>query len=351
MKKLLPLLFISILFYSCGGSDEDDSRRASNAETIYSPSERTREDFDYEYKIDEYGPVPPETENFMMGGNCVPPNLKLDIKVNRDYCKSDDCLIYFAGYWWWTNYQYTGKPNWFWNQGQSWSPRNAYVDNEGMHLTVKKDNLGGGNEWMASEVVAVFKGDKNTLAKTGYGTYLVSAKIKSAATFDQLDKNVAFGLFTFQNDKTGPPKNIYRELDLAEVSRWGTPPNSNVSDPRLATGNSQFAIQQWNLYAPNLHRYTINPSASEITLVMKWTNAKSPVSFYQYDGKYNLDNLPAQPSNTWTTGADQNEFIPDAACQLFHMNLWMGNYGQGDKHPGPSNGQNQEVVVTNFQYR
>ncbi len=84
---------------------------------------------------------------------------------------------------------------------------------------------------------------------------------------------------------------------------------------------------------------------------MKWTNAKSPVTFSQYDGKYTLDYLPSQPGNTWTTSSDQNEYIPDEACQLFHMNLWMGNYGQGNSHPGPSNGEVQEVIVTNFQYR
>ncbi|MEZ4689082.1 MAG: hypothetical protein R3A12_02450 [Ignavibacteria bacterium] len=46
---------------------------------------------------------------------------------------------------------------------------------------------------------------------------------------DKLDKNVAFGLFTFQNDKQ-VHRRIYRELDLAEISRWGTPPSSNVND-------------------------------------------------------------------------------------------------------------------------
>ena len=337
MKYKTGILFLTVFLFSCGGSD-DEPGRARSAESAYTPAEIS-------YDED------PELEIMMMRGNCVAPNLRLDVNLNRQFCGSEDCLIQFAGYWWWSNYQFRGNPNWFWNQGQSWSPRNTFVDGEGLHLTVKKDDLGGGLEWMASEVVAVYKSDKRTLAQTGYGKYLVSAKVKSAESFDKLDKNVAFGLFTFQNDETGPPKNKYRELDLAEVSRWGTPPNSNVNDPRLATGNSQFAIQDWDKFAANLHRYTINPNVKEITLVMTWLNAKTPVNFSQYDGKFTLDNLPAAPDNTWTTGTNQNEFIPDEGCVLFHMNLWMGNYGQGDKHPGPSNGQVQEVIVTNFQYR
>lgn len=338
MKNFL-FLFIASLFLSCGGSDDVDERFASQAETIYAPAERTNDDGE------------PDEDNVLSRGNCTPPNLKLDVNVNRKYCGTDDCLIQFAGYWWWTNYQYTGPPNWFWNQGQAWSPRNAFVDSEGLHLRVRKDDLGGGIDWMASEVVAVFKSDKKTLASTGYGTYLVSARIKSAPSWDKLDKNVAFGLFTFQNDKSGPSQNPYREIDLAEISRWGTPPCSNVSDKRLCIGNAQFAVQEWDKLQSNVQRYSIADGVKEITLVMKWTAAKKPVSFAQYNGIYTLDNLPASPNNKYTTTAEQNNFIPDDACQLFHMNLWMGNYGQGDKHPGPSNNVEQEVVVTNFQYR
>jgi len=339
--KTLTLLFLATFIISCGGSDDNDSRFAKHAETMYAPAESTEED----------GNPDNDNDNALMGGNCTPPNLRLDVNVNKKYCGSDDCLIKFGDYWWWTNYQYTGSPNWFSNQGQAWSPRNPYVDSEGLHLIVKKDDLGGGLHWMASEVVAVYHADKRTLAKTGYGTYLVSAKVKSAPSWSQLDKNVAFGLFTYQRDNSGSPQNPYRELDLAEISRWGTPPNKNVSDQRLATGNAQFAIQSWDKLPENLKRYTIEDGVKEITLVMKWTNANTPVTFSQYNGTYSLDNLPAKPNNTYTTTSSQNPFIPNDACQLFHMNLWMGNYGEGDVHPGPSNNQNQEVVVTKFDYR
>jgi hypothetical protein len=86
---------------------------------------------------------------------------------------------------------------------------------------------------------------------------------------------------------------------------------------------------------------------------MEWTGGNKEVTFKQYNGLYNLTNLPSAPAYKWTTDSDQNKFIPIDQCQLFHMNLWMGNYkekGQDTDHPGPSNGQDQEVVVTNFQY-
>lgn len=334
MKKL-TLIFLSVLFLSCGGSDDDEKRIGDNS--------------------DDDGDRNPQTESeFMaMQGNCPTPDLKIDVELNKKFCGTDDCLILFAGHWWWTNYQFEGHNNWWWNQGQSWSPRNAFVDGEGLHLTVRKDNLGDKTDWMASEVVAVFTSDKKTLAKTGYGTYLVSAKIKSASSWNQLDKNVAFGLFTYQKDSSWTDDNPYRELDLAEISRWGTPPCSNVSDKRLCEGNAQFAVQRWGRLQANVQRYTINEGVKEITLVMKWTGGKKPVTFLQYDGIYTLENLPpvAKAKNKYTSTADQNKFIPTDGCQLFHMNLWMGNYGEGNIHPGPSNGQTQEVVVTNFQYK
>lgn len=327
MKKITSLLF-SFLFVSflvafiisCGGVEQE-----------------------FETTGDMY------PESMVSNANCQPPNLKLDVNINRKFCGSDDCLVSFAGYRWWTNYQFTGAPNYFWNNGSGWSPRNVFVDGEGLHLMVKKDDLGDGMKWRSSEVVLVYEGTGTKLANIDYGTYLVSARIKSAASFADLDRNVAFGLFTYEKDKTGSASNPARELDLAEISKWGAPPNSNVIDKRLLIGNAQFTIQDWQP-ADNIHRYTI-PSVKEVTLVMKWTGPNQPVTFQQFNGIYNLDNLPQNAANSWTTSESQNKYIPADGCQRFHMNLWMGNYGEGDTHPGPSNGQDQEVVITNFQYK
>jgi len=330
--KTLTFLFLPVVtlfaffIFSCGGSD----------------------DFVHEETGDMY------PESMLSNANCQAPNTKLDVNVNRKFCGNDECLISFAGYRWWTNYMYRGDPYWFYNNGQAWSPRNAYVDGEGLHLMVKKDDLGGGSTWCASEVVLLYEGTGNKIANIDYGSYLVSAKVKSSSSWATLDRNVAFGVFTYEPEKTGNSYNPNRELDLAEITKWGVPPASNVIDPRLATGNAQFTLQDWEQDKNNIHRYSIGEGVTEITLVMKWTAPNKPVTFYQYNGKYTLDNLPSSATYSWTTDASQNKFIMADGCQRFHMNLWMGNFKETDNkgtHPGPSNNQPQEIVVTNFQYR
>lgn len=103
----------------------------------------------------------------------------------------------------------------------------------------------------------------------------------------------------------------------------------------------------------NVHRYTITDNVQEITLVMEWTVANQPVIFKHYNGRFTLETLPGSPDNIFTTTPDQNRFMPDSDCQRFHMNFWMANFGKAVNalNPGPSNGQPQDVVITNFQYQ
>ena len=84
---------------------------------------------------------------------------------------------------------------------------------------------------------------------------------------------------------------------------------------------------------------------------MKWPGANQPVTFSQYDGAYTLATLPANASNTWTTSAAQNPFIPASGCQQFHLNLWMGDFTDASGGYNPPPASPQEVVVTNFQYQ
>ena len=258
-----------------------------------------------------------------------------------NFCEPKSCLVNFAGFQWWTNYQWS-LANGFFNGGlgTAFNPGFASVEAEGLHLKIGKKDLGGGKNWAGSEVVAMFHSD-GTPARLGFGTYLVSAKVigKTAATWDQLDPNIAFGVFTFQKDTTGGSNNPYRELDLAEISRFG-----RTGD----TTNAQFAIQKWDARKDNVLRYTIDPAVNEVTLVMEWKGKQQPATFKQYNGRFDLDNLPASPHKEWTTSSEQNPYIPNSNCQRFHLNFWLGNF---PNHPGPSNNQDQEIVVTNFQYR
>jgi hypothetical protein len=62
-----------------------------------------------------------------------------------------------------------------------------------------------------------------------------------------MDPTVAFGAFTYERDGTGDTKNPNRELDLAEISRWGRRDNAacRIDPQALCEGNSQFALQLW----------------------------------------------------------------------------------------------------------
>ena len=291
-------------------------------------------------------------------GSCPSPNLTSAPKGGV-FCNTSNCLVDFAGYKWWTQYHFDPDNGWYYNGGlqTTFAPQNVSVDSEGLHLKITKQDLGGGSGWTGSEAVAVQNSD-GSQANLGFGSYLVSMKVKSAPSWSQLDPNVALGLFTYQKDNTGDENNPYREIDLAEVSRWGNPPGTPIeqckSSPKsLCDGNAQFALQIWNKSPLNVHRYTIADNTDEITLVMEWTAAHQQVTFKQYNGRFTLETLPASPDNVFTTTADQNPFIPDSDCQRFHMNFWMGNFGNAVKglNPGPSNGQSQDVVITNFQYQ
>lgn len=278
---------------------------------------------------------------------CTPP----DYTPVPDKCGTSSCMVTFAGYQWWTEYNYFPPPTYFYNNNNAWAPKNVTVDAEGLHLFVRQQDLGAGPNWAAAEAVTALNADGSP-AVLGYGTYLVTATVKTAASWAELDTNVAFGAFTYERDQTGTSDNPGRELDLAEISRWGNYGGGcRIAPPVLCPGNAQFTVQKWDANAKNLHRYTIKPGVQTVTLVMEWTAAKSPVTFSQYEGAYTLDTLPAAPAYTWTTDPDQNSFIPASGCQQFHLNLWMGDFtdASGGYNPPPSGVQ--EVVVSNFQYR
>ncbi len=165
-----------------------------------------------------------------------------------------------------------------------------------------------------------------------------------------MDPNVAFGAFTYEREKTGTTDNPAREIDLAEISRWGQPADEDcaLSLPILCEGNSQFTLQHWEglpNYA-NVKRYTIDPGVDEITLVLQWNGPGQHVMFKQYIGSYTLipNTLPESPKMPWETIDSQNIFIPGSNCERFVFNFWMGNRGKPPSSP-------QEVVVTNFQFK
>lgn len=281
-------------------------------------------------------------------------------------CDTAQCLVNFKGYQWWTSFQYYGDGSYFpgggyfYNGGLQtiFAPTNVFVDNEGLHLKMEVRDLGGGPVPAGAEAVLMFDAGGSP-ADLGYGDYLVTAQVKSASSWATLDQNAAFGVFTFERLGTGsggPSINPHREIDLAEISRWGwdhtgvCPYTGN--DSPLCTGNAQFTLQPYGSDPDNLHRYTIRDAVDTITLVMSWRGANQPVTFAQYDGAFTFATLPAAPDNTWTSSPDQNQFVPATNCERFHLNFWMGNYAAAvNKVNPPPSTLPQEVVVTNFEFR
>jgi hypothetical protein len=303
----------------------------------------------------------------------------------------------FKGYRWWTSFQYYGPrdtpqtPNpvfpwggFFYNGGlrTAFAPKHAFLAGDGLHLKIDTTNLGGGSVTAGGEAVLMFNADAdNSEANLGYGDYLVTAKLLTSA-WASLDPNAAFGAFTYERigrGDSGPPTNPHREIDLAEISRWGwnqnpppVCPNTGSSEP-LCHGNAQFALQPWEKRDEanppqwsNLNRYAISPGVDTITLVMRWRGANQPVAFEQYNGAVTFGDLnkqlPPQPSNKFTSAAAQNKFVPATNCERFHLNFWMGFYnndkargcndrsGNCPPNPPPST-LPQEVVVTNFEFQ
>jgi hypothetical protein len=307
--------------------------------------------------------------------------------------------VSFKRYQWWTAYQFP-----FFNGGlhTPFAPEHAFLGADGhLHLRAAADvNLGGGVVWSGAEAVLMFH-DDGSEANLGHGNYLVTARLVGG-TWNALDPNMAFGVFTYERPATGPTPNTAREIDLAEISRWGwnhkTPvdcPFNGVSgDPKnqfpnavLCRGSAQFALQAIGQGDKNqaplmVDRYDIGDD-HEVTLVMRWHQGKM-VTFEKYKGAHSFGDLPSAPDYAWpmdypdtrapapsdfktiVPGTVENikppptgksllgeEFIPahtSTSCERFHINFWFGNYTAG-MNPNPPPSGPQEVIITNFEFR
>jgi hypothetical protein len=299
-------------------------------------------------------------------------------------CPTASCLVTFKGYQWWTNYNYFNPGSGYWNANNRWSPRNVELKEDGLHLSVRQQQVPDRfgvlqTSWSAGEAVTALN-PNNTLAKLGFGTYLVSARVLSASSWNAMDPNVAFGAFTYERDGTGDTKNPNRELDLAEISRWGRRDNAacRIDPQALCEGNSQFALQLWWHPStdeerteaanqgktlpplPNVKRYTIPDNQNDITLVMIWEAANMPVIFRQYSGRHTLATIAGATLNfEWITPpgggnpGNRNPWVPGDGCQQFHLNFWQGNNTDEKPETGinPPPATPQEIVVTEFEYK
>jgi hypothetical protein len=259
---------------------------------------------------------------------------------NGAIAPTTNALLEFDGYWWWTNYPFGISDSGYWFNNQQWDPRCASVEGDGVHLKMKQSQLPNGPlQWSSVELVlwGIVAGNPNNPSAPpkriypGFGRYLIVAKTNES--FNSIANNCCFGVFTYQFEQDQSQKNSHRELDMLECSRWG-----KLSD----VTNAQFTLQPWEPQG-NVHRITLKDKG-EITIVMDWRAENTPVTYRIYYGNYDINSLPSQPDITWTTSADQNQFIPNEGCQTLHLNLW-----RQPQSVFPNN--DQEVVIKRFQHK
>jgi hypothetical protein len=279
------------------------------------------------------------------------------------HCDGTGCLVKFNNYQWWTAFTFNKKEGYYnGGLGTTFAPEHVFVDPQGdLHLKMAKDWIQNNKtEWAGAEAVLMFRADGKQ-ANLGYGDYLVGAEIVKPQneTFATYDPNVALGMFTFERPAKGSPLNPAREIDLAEISRWGWNHKTPAACPftgtigffdnmTLCRGNAQFALQDYTQHSGMVKRYEISELTNKITLVMRWR--KGQVTFETYNGFYKLGNLPTKGKFAWTTPPALSNYVPTPGCQRFHINLWLGNYSS-TPHAGPTDGKEVEVVIRNFEFQ
>jgi len=227
----------------------------------------------------------------VLGGLFSPPITPINPRVMATSSLS------FSGYEW--NVKTTSGslggpgPNYF-----NDSNENVWVDASGyLHLRITYDSI---NEiWYCAEVYSI--------DSFGYGTYTFTL----APGFEDLDKNVVLGLFTYLDD--------FNEIDI-EFARWG---DENAS-------NGQFVLQpSWK---PNhKERFEFDPQGFDSNHSFTW--CKNSIDFSSNNGK-----LERYSWQFFGLG------VPKPSIEKARMNLWLM---QGLV---PSNGFESEVVVKSFEF-
>jgi hypothetical protein len=176
--------------------------------------------------------VAAQAQNFPEEKPCPTKQLApLNIAPQAAHCPTG-CLVPFKNYQWWTSYIYNPDGGFYYNQGLQtiFAPEHAFVDEKGLHLVADNDiDLGGGKVWAGAEAVLMFDNDTENPKEVnfGYGDYLVTANSPAGTFWNTIDPNIAVGMFTYERYGSSPfptfggPNNPNREIDLAEISRWG----------------------------------------------------------------------------------------------------------------------------------
>ena len=212
----------------------------------------------------------------------------------------------FAGYDWLaktSNVLVGPGPNYF-----SDSPDNVWLDDQGrLHLRVARDATG---QWQAAEVVLQ--------RSFGYGTYT----FKLDGPPNELDVNVVFGMFTWNDD----PAENHRELDI-EIARWG----------RAAAANGRYTVQPYEL-PDRMFDFRQPPAGAQTSQRIDWQPGR--VHFQSWMGWASIP-----PSADAMIAARSFESgVPRPGGEQTRLNLWL------DGGTAPQDTMGTEVIVSGFEF-
>lgn len=204
--------------------------------------------------------------------------------------------ITWSGYTWKVKSGVEGPGPNSWNANAS----NIWVDDQGrLHLKILKIS----NKWYCSEIMLP--------QSLGYGEYTFEV----STNVENLDRNIVFGLFTYE---TGS-----REIDI-EFSRWG----------KAASVDGWYTVQPPPYNSLNQKSFALNMTGDYSTHRFKWSSAEI---YFRSDYGHGIENL----INQWTYKGVNN---PPAGKERLHVNLWLLN------GIAPSNLQEAEVIINSFKY-
>ncbi len=211
----------------------------------------------------------------------------------------------------WSGYTWNVRPAGIGNPGtNNWSnsTSNVWVDNNGyLHLKIIKF----GDKWYSSEIYSQ--------ESLGYGEYT----FQTLTNVENLDKNIVFGLFTYETDT--------KEIDI-EFSRWGS---SSYNE-----GN--FTVQPSTSNSTINYPLILSGGLADCYSTHKFQWFSSVINFQSYYGHYS--DLPSNDKliKDWTyTGIN----VPTQGNEKVHLNFWLYNGS------APSNQQEAEVIIKSFTFK
>jgi hypothetical protein len=242
--------------------------------------------------------------------------------------------LFFSGRWWtikkYEDITWGPGPNYF-----SANPNHVWVDEKDrLHMTISPFD----GKWFATEIISA-----DTM---GYGTY----RFTILGDFVNMPENVTLGLFTWDDNTFYEAGNS--EVDI-ELSKWGV-------DSTIQTIN--YAVQPvafGPVYEERHHNPIIdNPEILNGLTTHEFTWLPNKISWRSYEGEkpdeaklissWEFDNTNQARVKNENGNSSEPIVIPKPGeTTNTRINYWLQTYISRS----PTDGQAQEIMVTNFEYQ